>query len=104
MAVTPGYPEEKGSYSLLISWPEWLGEASYIGALGPSSAPHPGANQEVVAALDEPEADADQHQCDEHRGHALIYGRSGDLVQGQGSKRDHVSGDRYRILDEHRPQ
>ena len=103
MAVTPGYPEEKGSYSLLLSWPEWLGEASDIAALR-SPGPRPGADQEVVAALDKPKTDADHHQRDEHRGHALRYGRPGDLIQGQGGKRDHVSEDRHRVLEEHSPQ
>ena len=37
-----GVPEEKRSYSLLLSWPEWLGDASNIAALrspGPAQAP-----------------------------------------------------------------
>ena len=88
-----GVPKEKGSYSLLVSWPEWLGEASNIVAPRPSGAPRPGADQEVVAALDEPKTDADQYQRDEHCGHSLGYGRPGDLIQRQGGKRDHVSGD-----------
>src|SRR5271155_5877314 len=70
-----GVPEEKGSYSLLLSWPQWLGEASNIAALRSPGGPSPGADQEVVAALDKPKTDADHHQRDEHRGHALRYGR-----------------------------
>jgi anti-anti-sigma factor len=88
-----GVPKEDGSYLLLVSGPEWLGEAGNVVALRPCGGPRPGADQEVVAALDEPEADADQYQRDEHRGHSLGYGRPGDLIQGQGGKRDHVSGD-----------
>jgi hypothetical protein len=68
-----GVAEEKGSYFLLISWPEWLGEAANVAALRPPG-PYPGADQEVVAALDEPEADADHHQRDEHRGHSWGMG------------------------------
>ena len=48
------------------------------------------ADQEIVAARDEPQTDADHHQRDEHHGHSLIYGRRGDLIQGQGGKREHV--------------
>src|SRR5208282_4440500 len=99
-----GVPEEKGSYSLLLSWLEWLSEATSIAALRPPGGPGPGAGQEVVAAFDEPETGADQHQRDEHRGHSLRDGRPGDLIQGQRGKRDHVSGDRHRVLDEHGPQ
>ena len=44
-----------------------------------------------MAALDEPRAYTDQHQRDEHCGHSLGYERPGDLIQGQGGKRDHVS-------------
>jgi len=36
-----GIPKQKGSYSLLISWPEWLGEASNIVAPWPRGAPAP---------------------------------------------------------------
>jgi len=83
-----GVGKEEGSDSLLIGWPEWLGEASNIVALRPPGGPRPGADQEVVAALDEPQADADRHQRDEHGGYALVYRRPGDLVQTQGGKRD----------------
>jgi len=31
----PGIPEEKGSYVLLLDWPEWLGEADNVAALRP---------------------------------------------------------------------
>src|ERR1700733_2518881 len=36
--------------------------------------PRPGADQEVVAALDEPETETDQHKRDEHRGQSLRDG------------------------------
>ena len=83
-------PEEEGSYPLLIGGPEWLGEAGNIVAPRPPGGPRPGADQEVVAALGEPQADADQQQRDEHRGHALIDGRPGELVQGQRGQGDQV--------------
>jgi hypothetical protein len=34
-----GIPEEKGSYLLLLGWPEWLGEAGHIPAPRPPAAP-----------------------------------------------------------------
>jgi anti-sigma B factor antagonist len=39
-----GVPKEDGSYSLLVSWPEWLGEAGNVVALGLSGGPRPGAD------------------------------------------------------------
>ena len=71
MAVTPGIPEEKGSCFGYLSWPERLGEAGDVAALRAAGGPGPGADQEVMAALDEPETETDQHQGDEHRGHCL---------------------------------
>jgi hypothetical protein len=50
-------PEDKGSYSFLLSWPERLGEAGDIAALRPAAGARPGADQEVVAARGEPEAE-----------------------------------------------
>ena len=38
-----GVPEDKGSGSLLISWPERLGQAGDITALLPARGPRPGA-------------------------------------------------------------
>jgi len=73
---------EHGSQSLFVSRREWLGEVISTAILRSCGAQRPGADQEVVAALDEPEADADKHQPDEHRGYALGYGRPGDLVEG----------------------
>ena len=46
----------------------------------------PDADQEVVAAFDQPQTGADQHQPDEHRGYPLGYGRPGDLIEGQASR------------------
>jgi hypothetical protein len=39
-----GVPKGKGSYSLLISWPEWLGEASNIVAPRPPPRSRPGSH------------------------------------------------------------
>src|SRR5215468_8059791 len=62
-----GVPEDRGSYFVLLGWLERLGDAGHIAALRPAGGLRPGADQEVVAARDEPEADADHHQRDEHR-------------------------------------
>jgi hypothetical protein len=66
-----GIAEEKGPGRVDLSGPERLGDAGRVAALRPAGRPRPGAGQEVMAALDEPQADADQHQRDEHRGRGL---------------------------------
>jgi len=97
-------PKKKGSYPLLVNWPQWLGEASNIVALWASGTPRPGADEEVVTAVDQPKTDADQYHCYEHRSHALRHGRPGDLIHGQSRKRDHIPGDRHRVLGEYGAQ
>jgi hypothetical protein len=89
---------------LFVSRREGLGGAVIIVIPWDRGGHQPGADQEVVAALDEPETDADEHQPDQHRGHALGYGRPGDLIKGQGGQRDHVARDRHRVLEEDGPQ
>ena len=65
MAVTPGNPRTKArALSSSAGRNGWVKPATSR-PCGPPAAPAPGANQEVVAALDEPEADADDHQRDE---------------------------------------
>ena len=48
-----GVAKEKGSYSLLFGWPERLGEDINLA----TPRPYPGADQKVVAALDELQTD-----------------------------------------------
>jgi hypothetical protein len=100
----PGVGEQEGSHLLFVGRRERLGEVVGIAIPRNRGSQRPGADQEVVTALDEPETDADKHQPDEHRGHALGYGRPGDLVEGQGGKGDHVSRNRHRVLEEDGPQ
>ncbi len=95
-----GVVEEEGAYSVFVSRPEWLGEVIGILPRRRLGGQRPDADQEVVAAFDQPEAGADQHQPDEHRGYPLGYGRPGDLIEGQGGQRDHVSRHGHRVLDE----
>jgi hypothetical protein len=99
-----GVAQEEGAHPVFVSGPEWLGEVIGIWPRRRRGAQLPDADQEVVTALDEPEADTDEHQPDEHRGYPLGYRRPGDLVQGQGGQRDHVSRHGHRVLDEDSPQ
>jgi hypothetical protein len=88
-----GVVEEEGAYSLFISRREWLGEVIGIFLRRRLGGQRPDADQEVMAAFDQPQTGADQHQPDEHRGYPLGYRRPGDLIEGQGGQRDHVSRD-----------
>ena len=88
-----GVVEEEGAYFVFVSGPEWLSEVIGILPRRRRGGQWPDADQEVVTALDEPEAGADKHQPDEHRGYPLGYGRPGGLIEGQGGQRDHVSRD-----------
>jgi len=99
-----GVVEEEGAYSLFISRREWLGEVIGILPRRRLGGQRPDADQEVVTALDQPQTGADQHQPDEHRGYPLGYRRPGDLIEGQGGQRDHVSRDRHGVLEEHGPK
>ena len=60
-----GVVEEESAYSLFISRREWLGEVISIWPRRRLEGQRPDADQEVVAAFDQPEAGADQHQPDD---------------------------------------
>jgi DNA-binding transcriptional LysR family regulator len=99
-----GVVQEEGTYSVFVSGPEWLGEVIAILPRRRRGGELPDADQEVMTALDQPEAGADKHQPDEDRGYPLGYRRPGELIEGQGGQRDHVSRHGHRVLDEDSPQ
>lgn len=66
-----GVHQEEGSCTLAPSGPQWLGETGNIAVLLLPGGRHPGADQEVVVTPDEPKADSDKRQPDEHGGHSL---------------------------------
>ena len=76
MAVTPGWGRRGGMLVLCVhlSRREWPGGGAISIAIPMSrEGQRPGADQEVVAAFDEPETGTDKDQSDEHRGHALVW-------------------------------